>query len=58
MNRERYRLRLCPTAPAKALYNAVLYNLYKSEKNFKHEVSKPDVVQPCINLTFRRIERE
>jgi alkylated DNA repair dioxygenase AlkB len=28
-----------------------------TQRNFKHEVSKePDVTQPRINLTFRRIE--
>lgn len=31
----------------------------QTQKNFKHEVPKePDVVQPRINLTFRRIEHK
>lgn len=38
-------------------HGSLLIMAGQTQKNFKHEVPKePDVVQPRINLTFRRIE--
>ena len=38
-------------------HGSLLIMAGQTQKNFRHEVQKePDVVQPRINLTFRRIE--
>lgn len=40
-------------------HGSLLIMAGSTQKNFKHEVPKePDVTQPRINLTFRRIERK
>jgi alkylated DNA repair dioxygenase AlkB len=40
-------------------HGSLLIMAGKTQKNFKHEVPKePDVAQPRINLTFRRIEHK
>ena len=40
-------------------HGSLLIMAGETQKNFKHEVPKePDVVQPRINLTFRRIEQK
>jgi alkylated DNA repair dioxygenase AlkB len=39
-------------------HGSLLIMAGQTQKNFKHEVPKePDVIQPRVNLTFRRIER-
>lgn len=40
-------------------HGSLLVMAGQTQKNFKHEVPKePDVIQPRINLTFRRIEHK
>jgi alkylated DNA repair dioxygenase AlkB len=40
-------------------HGSLLIMAAKTQKNFKHEVPKePGVIQPRINLTFRRIEHQ